>query len=258
MVLFIFKKGMIDVSFKMKYPISSKYLGKPSKRRGGDAMSKVVFIVAHDTGNPNSTAAGNINYYQNSRNEVSASAHLFVDDKEIIECIPTGLLELKAEKAWHVLYNVTTDNKMYGVNANDCAIGVEYCFGSNINSDEAYAKFIWVMAYLCYFYKLDPAKAIVGHHILDPGRKIDPKNGLSKCGRTYEQMLKDVVTEYKECTKEESKGVSDVTQDEKVHQVQNQIKYLYSLSQGPDKKKADWANACLLKVYDSMKEKKLI
>jgi hypothetical protein len=48
----------------------------------------VRFVVAHDNGNPGSTAAGNVKYYENSRNEKSASAHLFVDDQEILECIP--------------------------------------------------------------------------------------------------------------------------------------------------------------------------
>ena len=48
----------------------------------------VKFVVAHDTGNPNSTAGQNVAYYEQSRNELSASAHLFVDDREIIECIP--------------------------------------------------------------------------------------------------------------------------------------------------------------------------
>ena len=35
--------------------------------------------------------------------------------------------------------------------------------------------------------------------ILDPQRRIDPKNGLSYSGRTYEQLLQDVIFEYKRC-----------------------------------------------------------
>ncbi len=50
----------------------------------------VRFIVAHDTGNPGSTAANNVSYYERSRNDQSASAHIFVDDKEILECIPVS------------------------------------------------------------------------------------------------------------------------------------------------------------------------
>jgi N-acetylmuramoyl-L-alanine amidase len=186
--------------FKEKYNITAAYLTAPSKRRSGLMISPAVkFIVAHDTGNPRSTARGNRNYYENSRNDMSASAHLFVDDKEIIECIP-ALSSNKPEKAWHVLYNVPTDNQLYGYNANDAAIGVEYCYGDNINADEAYRKFIWLMAKICFVYGLDPEKSIVGHCILDPKRKTDPVTGLLQSRRTYEQMLRDVVVEFNECT----------------------------------------------------------
>ena len=59
----------------------------------------VRFIVAHDTGNPGSTAAANVKYYERSRNEMSASAHIFVDDKEIVECIPAAHFRAVAEPA---------------------------------------------------------------------------------------------------------------------------------------------------------------
>jgi N-acetylmuramoyl-L-alanine amidase len=187
------------MAFKQKYQITSRYLPSPSARRSGIPMSPGVrFIVAHDTGNPNSTATGNVRYYTNSANEASASAHLFVDDKEIIECIP--VLTGNPEKAWHVLYNVPTDNQMFGHNANDAAIGVEYCYGTNINADEAYRKYLWLIAYACHQFNLDPAKSVVGHFMLDPHRKTDPVTGLAHSRRTYEQLLRDVVAEYNECT----------------------------------------------------------
>ena len=51
---------------------------------------------------------------------IVASAHIFVDDKECIVCIPV------TEKAWHVLYNTPTDNQWYNADANnDVAFGVE-------------------------------------------------------------------------------------------------------------------------------------
>ena len=54
----------------------------------------------HDTGNPNSTAQHNVDYYKNTYMQdwdSTASAHFFVDDKECIICVPLD------EKAWHVL-----------------------------------------------------------------------------------------------------------------------------------------------------------
>jgi len=188
------------MAFKDKYTITPAYLTTPSKRRSGFLMSPgVKFIVAHDTGNPKSTARGNRNYYENSRDKESASAHIFVDDKEIIECIP-ALTSNKPEKAWHVLYGVTTDNQLFGYNANDAAIGVEYCYGDNINADESYRKYIWIIAKICATYGLDPAKSVVGHCFLDPKRKTDPVSGLLQSRRTYDQLLKDIVSEYNECS----------------------------------------------------------
>lgn len=183
--------------FKMKYQISKNYLTKPSKRRSGIALSKVMFLVAHDTGNPGSTAEGNVSYYQRSRDDMSASAHTFIDDDSIIECIPATLD--KPEKAWHVIYDVDTDNKLFGEDANDAAIGVELCYGGKINNLEAYKRYVWYLAYLCFKFSLDPAKKITAHYILDPKRKSDPKSGLATFGKTFEQLLLDVQKEYKEC-----------------------------------------------------------
>ncbi|MCP3776721.1 hypothetical protein NLX71_26135 [Paenibacillus sp. MZ04-78.2] len=95
-------------------------------------------MVAHDTGNPGSTVAGNVSYYERSRHVVSASAHLFVDDREIIECIP--FLTGAREKAYHVVYDVLKDNELYGCNANDAAGGVELCYGPRLNLNEAYKR----------------------------------------------------------------------------------------------------------------------
>ncbi|HVD99085.1 MAG TPA: peptidoglycan recognition family protein [Cytophagaceae bacterium] len=188
------------MNFKEKYIISPRYLTPNTKRRSGKLITPgVKFIVAHDTGNPNSTASGNVKYYENTKDAESASAHIFVDDKEIVECIP-ALTAPQPEKAWHVLYNVTTDNQLYGYDANDAAIGVEYCYGNKINADEAYRKYVWVLAYICYKFGLDPKTSITGHCFLDPQRKTDPVSGLAYSRRTYDQLLKDVVSEYEECT----------------------------------------------------------
>ncbi|NBI30261.1 peptidoglycan recognition protein family protein [Chengkuizengella marina] len=188
------------MSFKIKYPITKKYLTTGTKRRSGIMLAKLEFIVAHDTGNDGSTALQNINYYENSKNTISASAHIFVDDKGIYECIP--LLTGPPEKAWHVQYQKPIDNELFGDDANDIAAGVELCYSNNhgnINNEDAYKRYVWVLAYLCYKFGLDPAKKIIGHHILDPKRKTDPQNAFLKMEKSYEQFLQDVVIEYFEC-----------------------------------------------------------
>jgi N-acetylmuramoyl-L-alanine amidase len=181
--------------FAKRFTITPQYLTKPSRRRSGLAMSPGVrFLVAHDTGNAGSTARQNVAYYESSRDKLSASAHLFVDDQAILECIPA--LTGPPEKAWHVRYDSAADDQLFGFNANDAAIGVEYCFGGTIDADRAYARYVWVMAYACHTFGLDPARAIVGHFFLDPKRRTDPMTGLAHSRRTYEQLLRDVVTEH--------------------------------------------------------------
>lgn len=165
-------------------------------------MPRVKFIVAHDTGNPGSTAKNNVDYFKRTFNEADVSAHLFVDDKEIVECIPA----FKApEKAWHVLYNKPLDNQLYGGDANDIAIGVELCFGGKINTREAYKRYVWLMAKLCFEHKLDPLKDIIGHSKLDPGRKVDPESALKTIGKDMKSLISDVAKELKQCTTEENR-----------------------------------------------------
>jgi len=186
------------MGFLKKYQVIPSYLETPSLRRQGKKLAQgVKFIVAHDTGNPKSTAANNVAYFQRTRDQDYASAHIFVDDKEILECIPA--LTADPEKACHVLYNVTTDNRLFGADANDAAIGVEYCYGSNIQPDEAYKRYIWVLAALCDAFSLDPSTRIIGHCFLNPQRKTDPVTGLMQSRRTYDQLLRDVSAEHARC-----------------------------------------------------------
>jgi N-acetylmuramoyl-L-alanine amidase len=165
-----------------------------SRRRPGRLIEGMPrFIVAHDTGNPGANARTHARWYQNDPNPPNdriSSAHLFVDDKEIVECIPA--LTDPPEQALHVLYRASTDNKLYGVDANRAAIGVEYCYGGSIDAEQAYRRYVWVIANLRKIYQLNPLRDVVGHDVLDPIRKSDPVQGLQASGRTYEGLLADV------------------------------------------------------------------
>ncbi|MCK6076944.1 peptidoglycan recognition protein family protein [Paenibacillus silvae] len=200
------------MAFKMKYSIVQRYIPVNTKRRSGLKNRGIEFIVAHDTGNDGSTVAGNVNYYTNSANVESASAHTFIDDEVIVECVPL------TEKAWHVLYNVTTDNDLYGFDSNDHAIGVELCYSNkkgSINNQEAYKRYVWYMAYLCNKYGLNPLARISGHNELDPTRKSDPyKNALKIMGISKTQFLNDVATELKDCTTIESPAKTEISEDD--------------------------------------------
>jgi N-acetylmuramoyl-L-alanine amidase len=217
--------------FKIKYTIEKKYLPVKSLRRSGKKIDKVLFVVAHDTGNDGSTAENNVNYYINSANQIEASAHIFVDDKKIIECIPA--LTGEPEKAWHVLYNKPIDNKMFGDDANDVAIGVELCYShkkGSIKNEEAYKRYVWVLAYICYKFGLNPRKHIVGHHMLDPERKTDPVNALSKMGKTFEQLINDVEKEYQSCIEDDKKATTQ--KQVEVQMASNTSPKLYGVATG--------------------------
>jgi N-acetyl-anhydromuramyl-L-alanine amidase AmpD len=164
------------------------YIASGTKRRSGLKNSGIKFLVAHDTGNPNTTARQNVSYFKSSANDMSASAHTFIDDLNVIECIPLN------EKAWHVWYSVQTDNNKYGTDANDSAIGIELCYfpDDKERTQKAYDKYVKYMADLCKEYKLDPLTKISGHFQLDPARKTDPMNAFKIIGKTYNAFLGDV------------------------------------------------------------------
>lgn len=171
-------------------------------RRYGTKMDggKAKFIVAHDTGNLNSTAQQNVNYYKNTYNidiNSTASAHIFVDDKEAIVCVPTN------EKAWHVLYNATTDNLWYGADANDVAIGVEICyFKDKERTKKSLDNGAKVLAYLCEYWGIDYKTKMPGHQDIQSD-KSDPGNVLQAAGygRNTSNLDKLVAKYYKVQTK---------------------------------------------------------
>ena len=168
--------------------IIQKYIPVGTKRRSGIPIEGVKFIVAHDTGNDKSTALNNVNYFINSANDMEASAHTFIDDASIIECIPL------TEKAWHVRRNITKDNEMFSGDSNSFAIGVELCYFSNDlqRSILAYNNYVWYIKELCKRYNLDPKTKIVGHFLLDPSRRTDPLNAFKHIGKSWNDFINDL------------------------------------------------------------------
>lgn len=156
-------------------------------RRTGQKLKtgKPVFGVVHDTGNPNTSAQANVNYYKNTYRQPwssVASAHIFVDDKECIICIPV------TEVAWHVLYNATADNRFYGVDANDGSFGVEISyFTDRERSKKALDNACRVLAYLCKYWKTNPRTHLPGHQDIQADKQ-DPGNLLEACGYNRHDM----------------------------------------------------------------------
>lgn len=167
--------------------IIQELLPVPSQRRSGLKIENVTYIVCHDTANDGASALDNVNYYIQSANVEQASAHIFVDDKQCLECIPL------IEKAWHVRYNAGIAPNIEGNFANDHAIGVELCYSTKnvFDSHKAYENYCQCIADLLQTYSLDTTK-LVQHAQLDPTRRTDPINAFSKIGKTWEMFLSDV------------------------------------------------------------------
>lgn len=201
---------------KVRYQLLTK-----GTRRYGETMDggKPQFIVAHDTGNINTTAQSNVTYYENTYNipwNNVASAHIFVDDKECIICIPT------TEKAWHVLYDAPTDNIWYNKDANDVAIGVEICyFSDRERSRKALDNGARVLAYLAEYWHIDYKTRMPGHQDIQADKQ-DPGNALeaSGYGRNTSNLDKLVAKYYKQNVKVKAtplkaeKGATSFTREE--------------------------------------------
>ena len=167
--------------------IIQKYLPVNTLRRSGQKLLGIKFGVAHDTGNLNSTALQNVDYYIRTANEMEQSAHTFIDDINTIECVPQN------EKAWHVRRNTEVDNSIYGVDSNDWALGVELCYFTDLERSKiAYKNYVDYWRTLCQKYELNPTTAIIGHYKLDPLRRTDPLNAFKRINITWEQFIKDL------------------------------------------------------------------
>lgn len=167
--------------------ITNDFLSTPSLRRSGQKNAGITFIVCHDTGNFSSTAQQNVDYFIKTANEIEASAHYFVDDKQVINCIPED------EKAWHVRSVVGIDKQMFGIDANDGALGIELCFGGTIDNMKSYQNYVSLIASLCDKYSLDPVTKLIGHDKLDPTRRTDPINSFGYVKKTWQNFVGDVM-----------------------------------------------------------------
>lgn len=161
-------------------PVYTDFLPFGTRRTGQKLTTgKPRFAVFHDTGNPDTTAQDNVNYYRNTYNidwAMVASAHVFVDDKEAIICIPV------TEKAWHVLYDTPTDNAWYGVDANDGAFGIEACYFKNKErSMKSLDNACRIAAVFCESWTINPKNEMPGHQDIQADKQ-DPGNILAACG----------------------------------------------------------------------------
>lgn len=152
----------------MAYPIEQDLLplGRQTNRPGTPIT--VRGIVSHRTANRKADARAHREYFGSAYR--AASAHAFVDSERILQIIPWE------EMAWHA-GSVTADGWLLG-SPNGWAIGIELCEDHPYLSDEgkeAWRRYVWLHAYLCAKYGLNPRRDIYGHFEIDPvNRSVDP------------------------------------------------------------------------------------
>lgn len=92
--------------------------GTTCNRRPALSMSATT-ITIHNTGNPSSTAANERAWLTNPSNDRTASYHIVVDEREVIECLPLN------ESAWH------SGDGSGSKSGNRTSIGIEICESGN-------------------------------------------------------------------------------------------------------------------------------
>lgn len=134
----------------IKHNVSSRHGVKP------------IFIVVHDTGNTSvgANARNHYNYF-NTGNR-NASAHYFVDDKEIVETVEVSLA------SWHC----GDGRGRYGI-TNSNSIGIEMCVNSDSDFNKTMENTIRLIRFLMTVYNI-PKKNVARH--FDASRKICPRS----------------------------------------------------------------------------------
>lgn len=106
-------------------------------------VNRPVYIVVHDTGNTSVGANAEMHYRYFNGGDRQASAHFFVDDKEIIQTV-----EIK-DKSWHC----GDGGGRFGI-ANHNSIGIEICINSDGNYQQALSNTVDLIVWLMLQYNI--------------------------------------------------------------------------------------------------------
>lgn len=141
-----------------------------------NSMSNKVnkYIVIHYTGNSTDTAYNNTKYFKSVYRE--ASAHYFVDDNNIYQCVQDK------DKAWHCGDSLKSGNggSFYKKCTNSNSIGVEMCCTNYDISAKTEANTIELVKYLMNKYNI-PVSNVIRHY--DVTNKMCPKPFVNDSSR---------------------------------------------------------------------------
>lgn len=139
----------------------------------GRAGQPIKYIVIHDTGNPGVGSGANNHFIYFNGGNRNASAHYFVDSKEIIQTVEDF------DTAWHC-----GDNQKYlngggtlkNIAKNSNSIGIEICINSDGDYGKAVQNTLELVTHLMQLHNI-PLDRVIRHH--DVSGKLCP-NTMSK------------------------------------------------------------------------------
>ena len=136
--------------------VKNKYIKINKFTRPGNKLVGVKGIIIHWTANPGATALNHYDYFNNGGGGRYASAHIFVDEKEVLCIIPLNEVAYAANETGKSKIAKFNGNFGYpGGNANGCTISVEMCVEKNGTISKVVEnKTVEVVAELCKKYGL--------------------------------------------------------------------------------------------------------
>lgn len=147
-----------------------------SSRKG----KQIEYIVIHDTGNKRKGAGANNHYLYFNGGVRNASAHYFVDDKEVLQLVDD------THASWHCgdgkgKYDITNSN----------SIGIEICVNPDSDYNIAVQKTIELTRYLMNKHNI-PLERVIRHY--DASRKNCPASMAKenwKAWHEFKEALED-------------------------------------------------------------------
>ena len=147
----------------------------------------IKYIVIHDTGNTNKGANADAHFKWLNTGNRDASAHYFVDDKQILRVVKDE------NRSWAV----GDGGDKYGI-SNDNSISIEMCINSDGDFNKVYRSTLELTKYLMEKYNI-PLENVVRHY--DASRKICPniwkENNWEKWNK-FKEDLKNIGREEKD------------------------------------------------------------
>lgn len=134
----------------------TKKLITNTSNRPGNKLRKLKGIIIHWTANAGKNANANAHYTYFQNHNVGASAHYFVDDKNIVQIIPDDEVAYHVGSRSYTAFGNTIREGNYS--PNHFLIGIEMCVNPESNWDTTYQNTLDLTGFLLSKYNLSQDK----------------------------------------------------------------------------------------------------